>query len=98
MHPLRQAVPLALVASLVAASSAAADHDAGRAPIARSSGSDAGPPVYPGLVNTRLMRTQKALDRAVDYADDGQADKAVSSLYTARLQVKLAWRAGKYAI
>jgi hypothetical protein len=55
-------------------------------------------PTYPGLVNSRLERTGKALDRAVDYADDGQPDKAVSSLYTARLQVKLAWRAAKYVI
>src|SRR3954454_4395933 len=98
MHSLRQAVPLALVAGLVAASPAAADQHAGHHPVARSSGSDAGPPVYPGLVNTRLVRTQKALDRAVDYADDGETDKAVSALYTARLQVKLAWRAGKYVI
>lgn len=98
MHPIRRAVPLALAVGLVAASPAAATPAAGHGPVARASGSDAGPPVYPGLVNTRLVRTQKALDRAVDYADDGQTDKAISSLYSARLQVKLAWRAGKYAI
>jgi hypothetical protein len=49
-------------------------------------------------VNSRLVRTQKALDRAVNYADDGDTTKAISSLYSARLQVKLAWRAGKYVI
>jgi hypothetical protein len=98
MHPLRRAVPLALAVGLVAVSPAAAVPGAGRAPVARAAGSGGGPPVYPGLVNTRLVRTQKALDRAVDYADDGQTDKAVSALYAARLQVKLAWRAGKYVI
>jgi hypothetical protein len=94
MHSLRGTLPLALAVGLVVAAPAAA----APGPIARTAGSDAAPPVYPGLVNTRLVRTQKALDRAVDYADDGATDKAVSALYTARLQVKLAWRAGKYAI
>jgi hypothetical protein len=94
----RQVLPLALAIGLVAAAPAAAHQDRGRAPIARSAGSDPGPPVYPGLVNTRLQRTQKALDRAVDYADDGDPDKAISALYTTRLQLKLAWRAGRYAI
>jgi hypothetical protein len=49
-------------------------------------------------VNNRLVRTQKALDRALGYADDGDTAKAVSSLYSARLQVKLAWRSAKYVI
>ena len=49
-------------------------------------------------MNTRLVRTQKALDRAVDNADDGNIDKAVSALYTARLQLKLSWRAAKHKI
>jgi hypothetical protein len=92
----RQVLPLALAIGLVAAAPAAAHQ--GRAPVARSAGDGAGPPVYPGLVNTRLQRTQKALDRAVDYADDGAPDKAISALYSARLQLKLAWRAGRYAI
>ena len=49
-------------------------------------------------MNNRLVRTQAALDRAANYADDGDAAKAVSTLSTARLQVKLAWRAAKYVI
>jgi hypothetical protein len=98
MHPLRRALPFALAVGLVAAApAAAAPHDA-HAPVARAAGSDAGPPVYPGLVNTRLVRTQKALDRAVDNADDGNIDKAVSALYTTRLQLKLAWRAARHKI
>jgi hypothetical protein len=97
MHPLRAAVPLALAACAVAASPAAAKAEP--APIAHVAGGGGGAaPTYPGLVNSRLVRTQKALDRAVDYADDGDTDKAVSSLYSARLQVKLAWRASKWVI
>jgi hypothetical protein len=98
MHPLRRALPSALAVGLIAAAPAAAAPHNAHAPVARAAGSDAGPPVYPGLVNTRLVRTQKALDRAVDNADDGSIDKAVSALYTTRLQLKLAWRAAKHKI
>jgi hypothetical protein len=100
MRALGAAVPLTLAVGLVAASPAAArvDAHAGRAPVARAAGGDVGTPVYPALVNTRLVRTQKALDRAVDYADDGESAKAVSALYAARVQLKLAWRAAKYVI
>ena len=97
MHPLRAAVPLALAACAVAASPAAAKAEP--APIAHVAGGGGGaPPTYPGLVNNRLVRTEAALDRATNYADDGDTDKAVSALFTARLQVKLAWRAAKYVI
>jgi hypothetical protein len=95
MKSLRRAVPVALAVSVLAAVPAgAAEHGA----VAHASGTDAPPPVLPASVNTRLVRTQKALDRAVDNADDGQTDKAVTSLYTARLQLKLAWRAAKRKI
>ena len=98
MHSLRRAVPFALAVGLIAAApAAAAPHDA-HAPVAHAAGGDAGPPVYPGLVNTRLVRTQKALDRAVDKADGGNTTKAISALYTTRLQLKLAWRAAKHTI
>lgn len=92
---LKLAVPLAAVACAMATSPALATHDA---PVAHAAGGSAGPPTYPGLVGTRLDRAEKALDRAVDYGDDGDTDKAVSALYTARLQVKLAWKAAKYVI
>jgi hypothetical protein len=100
MYRLRVILPLALAAGAVAASPAAAAKSgtAGRGPVAHAAGGAVGPPVYPGLVNSRLVRTQKALDRAVDLADDGQTDKAISSLYTARLQVKLAWKAAKRVV
>ena len=98
MHPLRRALPLALAVGLIAAAPAAAAPHGAHAPVAHAAGDDPGPPVYPGLVNTRLVRTQKALDRAVENADDGNIDKAVSALYTTRLQLKLAWRAAKHKI
>ena len=98
MHPLRRALPFALAVGLIAAAPAAAAPHDGHTPVARAAGDSAGPPIYPGLVNTRLIRTQKALDRAVDNADDGNVDKAVSALYTTRLQLKLAWRAAKHKI
>ncbi len=82
---IRRALPLALAMSLLPAVPAFA-------------GSDPGPPTYPGLVNSRLVRTEKALDRAVDNADDGNTDKAVSNLYTVRVQLKLAWRAARHKI
>ena len=98
MHPLRRALPFALAVGLIAAGPAAAAPHDGHAPVARAAGTDGPPPALPGLVNTRLVRTQKALDRAVDNADDGNIDKAVSALYTTRLQLKLAWRAAKHKI
>jgi hypothetical protein len=94
MHPLKAAVPLALAVGLMAASPAVADS----APVAHASGGSAGPPIYPGLVNTRMVRTQRALDRALDLADDGDTAKAVSSLARARVQLRLAWRASKHVI
>jgi hypothetical protein len=97
MYPLRAAVPLALAACAVAAAPAAAK--AAPAPIAHVAGGGGGAaPTYPGLVNNRLVRAQAALDRVTNYADDGDTDKAVASLYTARLQVKLAWRSAKFVI
>jgi hypothetical protein len=85
MLPLKRAVLLAVAVGLVAASPA-------------SAGSDGPPPALPGLVNSRLVRVQNALDKAVGYADDAQPNRAATQLYAARLQVKLAWRATQYII
>ena len=98
MTSLRRAIPLALAVSALAAGPAAAAPHGAPGPVAHAAGSDGPPPAIPGLVHTRLVRTQKALDRAVDNADDGNVDKAVSALYTTRLQLRLAWRAAKHKI
>ncbi len=97
------AVPLAVTAGLVAASPAAgASHGTasriGHGSVAHLLGGSAGAPTYPGLVNSRLVRTQRALNRVVDYTDDEMDAKAVAALYRVRLQMKLAWRAAKYVI
>jgi hypothetical protein len=99
MHPLKRAVPLALAVGLISAvPGVAAAKPREHAPKAHKAGGDVVAPIYPGLVNTRLIRTQKALDRAIGYADDGQTAQAVSALYSSRLQVKLAWKAAQYYI
>jgi hypothetical protein len=77
--------PLALVLGLVTAAPAAA-------------GGDAGPPLYPSAVNVRLVRTEAALERAVEYVDTAQADKAVAQLLVARTQMRKAWTGAKYVI
>ena len=86
---------LAVVIGLVTVASAAGS---GGGPTAHIAGGDAGPLLYPSLVNVRLVRGEAALQRAVEYADEGQADKAVASLANARLHVRKAWAGAKYLI
>ncbi|MDX6408340.1 MAG: hypothetical protein QOE13_1411 [Gaiellaceae bacterium] len=77
--------PLALALGLITAAPAAA-------------GGDAGPPLYPSIVNVRLVRTEAALDRAVEFVDTAQIDKAVAQLAIARSQMRKAWTGEKYVI
>jgi hypothetical protein len=77
--------PLALVLGLVGAAPAAA-------------GGDAGPPLYPSVVNVRLVRAEAALQRAVEYVDTAQADKAIAQLTIVRSQMRKAWTGAKYVI
>jgi hypothetical protein len=77
--------PLALVLGLITAAPAAA-------------GGDAGPPLYPSVVNVRLVRTEAALQRAVEYVDTAQADKAIAQMSIARSQMRKAWTGAKYLI
>jgi len=86
---------LAVVIGLVTVASAAGS---GGGPPAHIAGGDAGPLLYPSLVSVRLVRGEAALQRAVEYADEGQADKAVASLANARLHVRKAWAGAKYLI
>jgi hypothetical protein len=65
---------------------------------ARIAGGDAGPPLYPSIVNVRLVRTEAALQRAIEYVDTAQADKAVAQLTLARTQMGKAWTGAKYVI
>jgi hypothetical protein len=82
-------VPAALVAgALVIPSAATASTGAD----AHAAGSDGPPPVLPSIVNRRINRGEKALDRAGDYVDREMPDKAVVSLRNARRNMYVAWR------
>jgi hypothetical protein len=65
---------------------------------AHIAGGDAGPLLYPSIVNVRLVRTEAALERAVEFVDTAQVDKAVAQLSVARIQLRKAWTGAKYVI
>jgi hypothetical protein len=67
-------------------------------PPAHIAGGDAGPLLYPSIVNVRLVRTEAALQRAVEFVDTAQADKAIAQLSVARIQLRKAWTGAKYVI
>jgi hypothetical protein len=94
MRSFKLVATLVVALGLVTAASAAGSGG----PPAHAAGGDAGPLLYPSLVNVRLVRGEAALQRAVEYADDGQADKAVAALANARLHVRKAWTGAKYLI
>jgi hypothetical protein len=93
--PIRAAVPLALVAGLVAVSPAAAD---AKAPKAHVSGGDATALIYPSIVQVRVDRTERALRRATKAIDNGNQTKAAATLKVVRRQMSAAWRGAKYVI
>src|SRR4051794_21267476 len=81
--------------SIALALPAGASADAGKG--AHAAGGDA-PPVLPSAVRVRIKRGENALDKAGEYVDKGQPDKAVNSLRGARANMYAAWRAAKYGI
>jgi hypothetical protein len=93
--PIRAAVPLALVAGLVAVSPAAAD---AKAPKAHASGGDATALIYPSIVQVRVDRTERAVRRATKAMENGNPTKAATTLKTVRRQMSSAWRGAKYVI
>jgi hypothetical protein len=68
------------------------------APIASAAGGDAGPPVYPSLVNVRLLRTQQLLQDATSAQESGDSVTAVKALTAARSDLAKAWTGAKYII
>jgi hypothetical protein len=94
MLSLRPAAAAAAAVGLLAALPAGAV----AAPHAHSAGGDVVPLVFPSIVNTRLVRSQNALDRAAKYADQGDTAKAASALSAARLNLSKAWTGAKYVI
>jgi hypothetical protein len=93
--PIRAAVPLALAASLVAISPAAAS---AAPPKAHVSGGDATALIYPSLVQVRVDRTERALRRATKAIENGNPTKGATTLKTVRRQMSAAWRGAKYVI
>jgi hypothetical protein len=87
------AVPLVMVAGLAGAGTATA---AGP-PMATASGSDAPPPL-PSLVQTRLNRVDRALDRLTDDVNDTDSAHAAKSGKVVRRQLAAAWRGAKYYV
>jgi len=87
----------ALAVGLVTGLPAAANADHAPKAGAHAAG-DAAPPVLPSAVRVRIKRGENALDKAGEYVDKGQPDKAVNSLRGARSNMYAAWRAAKYGI
>jgi hypothetical protein len=91
---IRAAVPLALVAGIVAVAPAAAQKPA---PTAHAAGGDVVATTYPSIVNTRVGRTKRALRRAVKLIENNDPASA-ATLKVVRRQMAAAWRGAKYVI
>jgi hypothetical protein len=96
MRSLRAAIPLAVAASLVAVSPAAADAKA--PPKAKTAGSPTVELTYPSIVRVRLGRTERALERATRKIENGKVPEAATTLKVVRRQMAAAWRGAKYVV
>ena len=96
MRFLRAALPSAVAATLIAVSPAAAD---AKAPAkAKASGTDAVQLIYPSLVQVRIGRTERALERATRKIENKKPVEAASTLKVVRRQLAAAWRGAKYVV
>src|ERR1700759_3013630 len=86
-------VPAVLAAGLAAAAPASAAPHA-LAPVARGDV----PPPLPSLVQTRITRTENALDRLTNYVDDGDTAGVTRTGKVIRRQLAAAWRGAVYYI
>jgi hypothetical protein len=91
---IRAVLPAALAIGLIVAPAATADTGSAKSNHvqARASGSDGPPPVLPSIVRTRIARGEKAIERAADWVDQEENDRAVVSLRNARRNMYAAWR------
>jgi hypothetical protein len=97
MTPLKATAVFAFVAAVLAAGAIAATPQSGQ-PIASAAGGDAGPLLYPALVNTRLVRAQNLLASATEAEDLGDQTKAIAALTSVRSNLTKAWAAAKFVI
>lgn len=67
------------------------------APLAQASGGDVALPI-PSIVNTKIVRAQAALDRAVTAIDQGQNANALPEFVSVATNVNDAWAAAQYVI
>jgi hypothetical protein len=95
----KAALPAALAVGVFALLPGAASAEAKSAPQkdAHAAGGDV-PPTLPSAVRVRIKRGENALDKAGEYVDKDQPDKAVNSLRGARANMYAAWRAAKFGI
>jgi hypothetical protein len=99
MRPLRLTLLLGvLAAAVIVASAGASAPQASAPPVAHASGGGVTVVLIPGLVNTRLVRTQKLVDSAAEYQDLGDDANAVKALAAARSNLTKAWTAAKFYI
>jgi hypothetical protein len=94
---MRAAAGLAVAVGLVAAGPAAAD-DTSSSKKARAAGGDVVELTYPSIVQVRVKRAERALDRATNKIEAGQNEKAAAKLKVVRRQTAAAWRGAKYII
>jgi hypothetical protein len=93
MRTPRALLPLAVAAGLAVAASPAAASDASIAQV--PAGEDA-PPTVPSLIQTRITRTENALERLTEKVDDGDSAGVVRVSKVIRRQTAAAWRGAKY--
>jgi hypothetical protein len=96
MRSMRAVVPLALAVGLITAAPAAADAKAPKR--AHAAGGDVVTLTYPSLVQVRIGRTERALERATRKIENGKVDKGATTLKVVRRQLSAAWRGAKYVV
>src|SRR3954454_7220931 len=91
MRMLTTALSLMLEAGLTATAPA-------RGVEAHASGGEVPVLTYPSIVNARVKRAERALDRATNQLEDGSSASGRRSLKIVRRQMAAAWRGARYVI
>lgn len=86
----------AAAAALIAVAPAAASADAA-SPVAKAAGGDV-PPIVPSLIQTRITRTENAIDRLTNYVDDNDTAGVTRTGKVIRRQLAAAWRGAVWYI